>query len=505
MANRILRASVNLVGGLLQGTIEFEPGLNLISGENGTLKTKLLQSLKGNTVERSDPNVPLVTQSISPKRNSERRAAEGILQFFRQHNRTWDTELTERVGAQIKDTGFENYPSLGELFYYIFQHRCKDGSDRKAHMEAVVEQFNAVIQAVFPQYELMAEWDAAGLGEPRIRMRKLGKLTFPIEDMSLGEQEVLSLIANMDAAKDRVDCYLIDEPEVHLNWHLEERLFEFIDALCRDHGKQAIVVTHSRIIFKPEFLSRVQFLHWNLDGQVKWSRTLSPAQRKRLAGDALEVIALGEFSKPTVFLEDTAHVELLETLAEHFNVQFAVSKCGNSSNVRALFEHQRHSGGWPHTYFLVDGDNQGNPFPLENQFFQWPAYCVENFFLDPDLLSEVLERDVAEIQDALLRVIRTHSTRLYKNNKFLVFAIEGVKAADLTYERLSALDGSLLLEPLCAELGVLLKDFAALYVKRADETAKLKVLLPPGLLAIMEAPVVLEAVATATAEEQPPP
>ena len=291
MANRIARASVNLFNGTLQGTIEFTRGLNLISGENGTLKTKLLQALKGDVV-KADPDAPLVTQSISPKRNSERRAAESILQYFRQNNRTWDTELNERVGAPIRDTGFDNYPSLGELFYYVFQHRCKDGADRRTHMDAVSAVFNAVIRAVFPEYALMAHWDEA-LGEPRIQMCKRDSVRFPIEALSLGEQEVLSLITSMDAAKERVDCYLIDEPEVHLNWHLEERLFTFIDDLCKRYDKQAIVVTHSRIIFKPEFLPRVQFLYWTPEGQIRWTRSLTPSQRKRLAGDALEVIALG--------------------------------------------------------------------------------------------------------------------------------------------------------------------------------------------------------------------
>lgn len=228
MGNYIVSATVNLFSGLLQGTIEFREGLNLISGENGTLKTKLLQALKGGDSRLHDPTKTIVTQSISPKRNSERRAAEGILQFFRQNNRTWDTEVNERIGAQIKDTGFENYPSLGELFYLVFDHRCKDGGDRKAHMQALVDEFNAVITSVFQHYALVADWDLA-LGAPRIQIQKQGRITFPIEALSLGEQEILSLIASMNAAKDRVDCYLIDEPEVHLNWHLEERLFECID------------------------------------------------------------------------------------------------------------------------------------------------------------------------------------------------------------------------------------------------------------------------------------
>ena len=445
MANHIVSATVNLVTGLLQGTIEFQPGLNLISGENGTLKTKLLQTLKGSDARLFDPTKPIVTQSISPKRNSERRAAEGILQFFRQNNRTWDTEVNERIGAQIRDTGFENYPSLGELFYLVFDHRCKDGGDRKAHMQSVSDQFNGVIASVFPHYALVAEWDV-NLGAPRIRVKKQGKIVFPIEALSLGEQEILSLITSMDAAKDRVECYLIDEPEVHLNWHLEERLFDFIDNLCRSFDKQAIVVTHSRIIFKPCFLPRVQFLYWTDEGRIAWSRKLTPSQRRRLAGDALEVIALGEFVKPTFFVEDDAHSQLLGVLAHFVQADIAVSKCGSASNVRALFQHQRTTGGWPKTSFLIDGDNQGNPFPGDPQFFQLPAYSAENFYLDPKILATVVAKTEVEVQEAILCVLKGQRSKLFHNNKFLAFVIDCIQASDLVYDRLASLDGSLILD-----------------------------------------------------------
>ena len=230
----------------------------------------------------ADPTQPLRTQTISPKRNSERRAAEAILQFYRQNNRTWDTVLNERLGAQIKDAGFDNYPSLGDLYYLVFEHRCKDGGDRKAHMEALTNDLNDVISRVFPQYRLLAEWDAQ-LGAPRTRMTKGPLISFPIEALSLGEQEVLSLVASMDASKDSVDTFLIDEPEVHLNWHLEERLFEYLDDLCTQHDKQAIVVTHSRILFKPRFLERnSSCVGERMDallGETKSLRSSAPAGR----------------------------------------------------------------------------------------------------------------------------------------------------------------------------------------------------------------------------------
>jgi predicted ATP-dependent endonuclease of OLD family len=245
MNNHIVRANLNIRNGSLQGVMEFTPGLNIISGENGTFKTQLLQTLRTHVGVVSSTNEQMRMQAISPKRNSQRQAFDQILQVFKQQNRTLETLQLEQNSGQINDTTFETYPSLAEYFYLVFEHRCRDGSDRQKHMKQVTEEFNKVINSVFPHYSLISTWNLQS-GNPNIQMRNQNNVEFPIEGLSLGQQEVLSLIANIDSNKDVVDVYLIDEPEVHLNWQLEEALFVFLDELCEQHNKQAIVVTHSR-------------------------------------------------------------------------------------------------------------------------------------------------------------------------------------------------------------------------------------------------------------------
>ena len=142
MPNYIVSANLNILNGILQGTMEFAPGLNVISGENGTLKTQVLHALRGGAAIPSLSGQTLRMQSISPKRNSEGRTAEAILQAFRQSSRTWEASLSERVNAQIKLSGFDNYPSIGDLYYLIFDHRRKDGTDQHIHMENVASEFN---------------------------------------------------------------------------------------------------------------------------------------------------------------------------------------------------------------------------------------------------------------------------------------------------------------------------------------------------------------------------
>ena len=482
MGNHIVRANLDILGGLLRGTMEFTAGLNIISGENGTLKTQLLQALRGGAGVPSEPGIPLRMQTISPKRNSERRATEAILQYFRQNNRTWEVNLNERVGAQINVSGFDNYPSLGDLYYLIFEHRCKDGADRRHHMSVVTKEFNEVIQSVFPQYQVRSVWDDR-LGAPRINMSKNMNVEFPIEALSMGEQEVLSLILSISTSRENVDVYLIDEPEVHLNWHLEERLFAFLDELCNQADKQAIVVTHSRTIFKPRFFPKAQFLRWGEDQRVTWGRDLTMQQRSRLAGDAIEIVALGDFSKPTIFVEDSSHADFVRALATLMQSDISVSQCGNATNVKSLYQYQLFHGRWANAFFMIDGDNQGNPYPNDKRFIHLPYYCIENVLLDPATLARVSGLSIDDVRAAIVGAFQAKRKAIFQKNKFFEFLADSLTAEHITFDRLKSFDASVVIENVIVALGLLsVRDLLPTYLRVAQEMGRLPDLIPILLL-----------------------
>lgn len=492
MPNFIKEARVDILNGTLTGTIRFLPGLNLIGGENGTLKTKLLQELRGRpqghghlsfVPHAAIPNVStaeLRIQSINPKRNSERRAAEHIWQQFRQQNRTLDVVLRERLSAQINDAAFDTYPSLGELYYLVFEHRAKDGGNRREHMQAVTREFNLVIQSVFQQYSLVADWDDA-TGAPKIRIRKSPTVEFPIEGLSLGEQEVLSLVTNISAASDTIDVYLIDEPEVHLNWHLEEKLFAFLDDLCNRQQKQAIVATHSRAMFTTRYLPKAQFLYWDED-KIRLSPRLTQDRQRRIAGEAIEIIKLGDFSKLTFFVEDSAHTRLLDALAACVGATITISECLNSSNVKSLFRLAQSDGGWPNTFFMVDGDNEGNPYPDSGQFIHLPVYCADNLLLHPGHLSAVFGRSVIDVQHLLREAILRRREQILKKNKFFDFLMDLLQPDHITYERLAKLDGSEIIDPVASMLATTISDLTRRVISYLHTSGNLEAHLPIKLL-----------------------
>ena len=485
MRNYIISAKVDVLGGLLRGTMEFLPGLNIISGENGTLKTQLLQALRNGGGVQAHLPAGLRMQTFSPKRNSERRASEAILQYFRQNNRTWESNVNERIGAQINTSGFDNYPSLGDLYYLLFEHRCKDGTDRTAHMEALTGEFNNVIQSVFPHYRLKAHWDK-NLGAPRIGMCKHGRVEFPIEGLSMGEQEILSLILSIHAGRDNVDVYLIDEPEVHLNWHLEERLFGFLDDFCETAAKQAIVVTHSRTIFKPRFFPKAQFLRWGDDQRVAWGKDLTAQQRSRLAGDAIEIVALGDFTKPTLFVEDGAHANVVKALADMHGAAVTTSQCGNSTNVKSLYQYQLAHGRWANAHFMIDGDNQGNPFPRDEQFIHLPYYCIENMMLDPDTLAATSGRPLSDVQAAIVESISSQRKAIFQKNKFFEFLADRIDINHMTFENLRTFDASLVVADVYRALEI--ADYCS-YFLAAKANGRIAELVPKQLLRVMESAV----------------
>lgn len=473
--NYIKEFQVNLLDGILNGVIYFQEGFNILSGENGTLKTKLLKKIKEKLHEQHR------IQAISPKRNMERRSNEQIIQHLRQQGRNLELFQRESASWQINDQSFSNYPTFAELYYLIYEQRCKDGEDRRSHMQAVCTEFNDIIKQIFDCYILEAIWDSNS-GSPQLKMLKYGKHSILVEELSLGEQEILSLVLNLYASRNSYDIFLIDEPEIHLNWHLEECLFKYMDDFCHQYKKQIIIVTHSRAIFNSSFLKKSQFLFWNNEGNIEWHKEPNKEQLKRIAGEAINIINLGDFSTPTFFVEDEAHRKIIEKLASVLNGKVNVTKCGNSSNVKSLYQFSKTQGGWSNSVFIRDGDNQNSPFPGQEEFIHLDKYCIENYLLDIEHASYITDKNQKEIKELLLQAIKENREKILKNNKFFDFLIDGLNIDDLTSERLSKLDASEILKKFIKKLGMSYDTYLSLYIEKSFSRSNLNSLFPEKII-----------------------
>lgn len=481
MRNYVVSTEVNLFNGVLAGSIPFEQGLNIISGENGTCKTNLLREIKAGRVKTNNPTLGASKiQAFSPKRNAERKTIERIFQELRSQSKDFAFYINNRNQAQIKDDTFDTYPSAGELYYYVYENSLKDGGNQIAKMNEVTIQFNMIIKKIFHNYDLISDWDDKK-GTPRIELRKYDTQNIRLEFLSCGEQEILALVLNLYASRDSYDVFLIDEPEIHLNWHLEEKLFGYLDWFCTTYDKQVIVATHSRVIFKREFLKRTQFLYWNGD-HISFSKQIPEGHLKKIAGEAIDIIKLGDFNKITFFVEDSHHAEIIEKLANVLGKQITTSECGNSSNVISLFKLSLNEGGWRNSFFVIDGDNQANPFSDRDQFIHLDKYCIENYLLNFKVAARITNKNEIQIREVILRAITKNREKMLRKNKYFEFLVDRLTLDDITETSLDRLDASEILPTYLQEIETDFPAYLDHYIRLLFDEKMLDSIFPQQLM-----------------------
>ena len=406
MNTYIKSVPVNLFNGIFNTVINFDNGLNIVSGINGTGKTQLLQLLKTNNGNTSDVNKKsseLAIFAISPKRNTEKQAIDSIFQQVRTQNKTVQSFLTNISNFQIRDTGFETYPSFAELFIQEYESIMQDGIT--GHTQAIATttiNFNEVLEQVFPGYKIEAQWVLGQLGTSGkidLKIKKYSSDPINIDLLSTGEREVFALLFCIFVSRDKEDVYLIDEPEIHLNWDLEKGLFQFFQWFCEKFSKQIIVVTHSRIIFKKEFYPKTQFLIWE-EGKIVCRTEVTEKQKASIAGEISETINIIQFSKTTYFVEDSTQKLVVDTLAKSLGKDIEVIICENKSNVRSLYNLLKNSP-QPNLFFLVDGDNEGCNIN-DSRYVSLKKYCIENYIFNLELLGKSLNKTEEEVKSVIV-------------------------------------------------------------------------------------------------------
>lgn len=482
MNPHVASIDMDIFDGILRASIEFTAGLNILSGENGTCKTQVLREIKAGSKIRSSSAVAPRIQAFSPKRNSERKNIERILQEIRQPNRRFSNYLQQLTQVAFQDSTFVNYATFGEVYFLVYEEECKDGGNQQEKMTKVKDDFNRIIQRIFENYELVSDWDN-NRGSPNIRLKKNnGEIS--IESLSLGEQEIMSLVINLYESRDTHDVFLIDEPEIHLNWHLEERLFRFLDWFCNEYEKQLIVATHSRVVFTAYFLDKTQFFFWE-NGHITVGRNIPDELRTRIAGESIDIIKVGAFSKVTFFVEDDRQVEVIESIARILQCDVACQSCGNRSNVRSIYRLSLLQGKWANCFFVEDGDNEGSPFPGEKQFIHFDKYCVENYLLDISTAAKVVNQSEDFIKNAILNAIKANKSPMIKRNKFFNFfasVFDNLTVSNINESSISVLDGSTIYDSFLKELNITPNDYMKRYLQVLYDEKRLDIVFPNQLI-----------------------
>jgi predicted ATP-dependent endonuclease of OLD family len=408
--------SVNLFGGIFNSEIKFQNGLNIISGENGTGKTQLIQQLKSGAKKFFEDKHTDRIVVFNPLRNAEKRTQEQIVQRLRSQDLSLKRINELLRGLAINDQMLTTYYSFGEIFVLSYEELVSSGViTLQDAVSKTRDEFNQVLQKVFPQYEIISEWKD---GKLYLSVRKQQNIAIPLNALSRGESEVFALLFNIYANRDQEDIFLIDEPELHLNWDLERGLFRFLDLFCKKYHKQIIVATHSRVIFENEFLPKTQFLVWEGRRIIVKDRPTDEI-RQKIAGDALQLITAFDINKAVFYVEDKTQKKILEFLSSYFSKDFSIFVVDGRPNVHNLCRYLT-SEGYSNAYFIADGDNQGIPKELErnNHYIQLKKCSIENYFLDSAILAKIANKTEEDIKNIIKEAIKSspedHHTRSFK-------------------------------------------------------------------------------------------
>ncbi|MBI2990405.1 MAG: AAA family ATPase [Candidatus Magasanikbacteria bacterium] len=453
--NYIKSVQVDLFSSIFKQKIEFKPGFNVIAGGNGTGKTQLLNHILsqrgGNNVEFFDNAKPKDIAAFSPKRNAQKVLIEQAQKIIRKDENARTSTLGTFLNQNIQDDNFQTIKSISE---YLVLHAEDLVNKNTPKIDATTQSatsYTTILQKVF-DYQITFTWDIENT-KYQFSFKKAGFDLTPSQ-LSSGENALISLMFAIFYAKDSTKVYLIDEPEVHLNWQLEEKLFQFLDWFCDEHKKQIIIVTHSRACFIDPFLKKTQFLVWE-DGKIIAKQKPNDGIQQALAGDLVKIIGGITTESKIAYVEDKSHKKILEKIksltGKSLEVSILNGGCGEVKKYSEVFKNLNVQN----TYFLIDNDN--NPIPSTDlstkysNLIQLNKYCIENYFLSEDTLSQIdLRTDKTK---TVKELIKEAIKQVNSNPYFVVYKKLIENNIELESEILDKIDASKFIKTLSSNLG----------------------------------------------------
>lgn len=424
--NFIQTVTVNLFNGIFSQSINFKNGLNLIAGANGTGKTQLLMHILGNrnngkvTFKHSERKKDIA--AFSPKRNAEKRSIEQAYDIIRKDPNARVSTLNAVRNINIQDNSYQTIKSITEYLASKAQDLVETNTPIVEAYENVEKEYQEILQKIF-NYEISFTWNTKTRKPNSFLVSKRG-YNLGSQQLSSGENALISLFFAIFDAKDEVPVYLIDEPEVHLNWQLEEKLFEALDWFCQTYNKQIIVVTHSRACFIEPFLGKTQFLVWE-NGKILSKPKPNEEIRSKLAGDLVKIIGGITTESKILHVEDEAQQAVLNTIKTLLNMSLEVKKLSGCNEVKKYSEVFK-TLGVDNAYFLIDGDNsEVSTNDLQTKYcnlIQLKKYCIENYFLNENVLEQIDKRTEKQktIKDLIKEAIRQVNRPGFKSFKKLI-------------------------------------------------------------------------------------
>ena len=309
-------------------------------------------------------------------------------------------EVPVQLGAADTQQQLESHNSQPQLKYtrlknLIFNSLVMMGGDRKQ----TIQEFENIFQGILKGRSIHSIGvNDIGLLSVQVRESDSGRI-YEIDSMSSGEKGLLLTFLLISKTVVPGGIVLLDEPELHLNPAVCRELLDFmIDTYAKPKRLQFVVCSHSPEILAGAFdREECTLLH------IVSEQVISPVGKSAPdeVSDALRQLGASVTDallyKGTILVEGDGDVVLLQDGFSQRLKRYQIKPLGGRSEIEKAIRKLQNveTGGGKSGPVLFIFDKDKAPSNLRNsetaRFIQWNRYCIENYMIDPEILTALLK------------------------------------------------------------------------------------------------------------------
>ncbi|GEM_PF-1206881 len=267
-----------------------------------------------------------------------------------------------------------------------------------AGTDKLMAEFDLIFKSLLPGKSLTKlESNSLGLLRILVDDKSTGK-SFDIDFMSSGEKGLLLTFLYISLTMESGGIVLLDEPELHLNSAIQERILPFIFEHCvAKLPVQVFICTHSPEIVRDAFANSNCALY-HLRSGTDLTPIMPSDQRElfevigRLGNSTADVL----FTKGNIYVEGEHDSEIIKAGFGELVTGYKISALGGRGDVEReapLLKKEEEKGRLRKIQLFII-DNDGNPIQFQNgnyvKVIQWSKHCIENYLIQDDILFDLI-------------------------------------------------------------------------------------------------------------------